>query len=102
MSPPYATLYSGLAVVGPLAVFGDVQAFLFRLRAHPQAGDHLDQEEDDRAADARPGDGEQHRLQLRHDLEGQVVGALAGGDIDAARAAGGIVDDALTAPGGVD
>ncbi len=35
-------------------------------------------------------------------LEGEVVGALAGGDIDAARAAGRVVDDALAAPGRVD
>eukprot|EP01137_Pigoraptor_chileana_P009180 Opistho-2@57056 len=100
--PRYAYCRCLSGVVGAFTVLGDVQAFLFRLRADPQADDQLDHEEDDRGADARPGDGQQDRLQLGHDLDGHVVGGRVAGRDVAIRRAGRVVDDASAAPFGVD
>src|SRR5215213_10750907 len=52
-------------VVGALAVVGEVEALALLVLRHPQADDHVDNLVEDRRADARPGEGQEHGLALR-------------------------------------
>src|SRR5690349_1814414 len=61
-------------IVGLLAMLGEVDALMLGLDADPQADRLVDHEVEDRAADARPSQGQQDRLDLDDQLGGDAVG----------------------------